>query len=102
MVCRGGFAAFIRLEDDVAFGDRPIMAAAALFRSIRRRAGSGAADVALAEAAVALDYGYCADHNAPDGTGRLLTQSTAETAFAFPPMTLISKLHGPWESYRRW
>jgi len=73
--CRGWSAgevlpAFIRLEDDVAFGDKPYHGRGGPIPIYRApRAQWGAVDVALAEAAVALEYGYCADHNAPDGTG---------------------------------
>ncbi len=73
--CRGWSAtevlpAFIRLEDDVAFGDKPYHGRGGPIPIYRAPLGQwGSVDIALAEAAVALDYGYCADHNAPIGTG---------------------------------
>lgn len=73
--CRGWSAAevhpaFIRLEDDDSFGDEPYHGRGGpipIYRAPRHQWGP--VDLALAEAAVALDYGYCEDHNAPTGTG---------------------------------
>jgi choline dehydrogenase-like flavoprotein len=62
--------AFIRLEDDDAFGDRPYHGRGGpipIYRASRDQ--WGAVDRALAEAAVGLGYGWCDDHNAPIGTG---------------------------------
>jgi len=62
--------AFIKLEDDEAFGDRPYHGRGGpipIFRAPREE--WGAVDRALAEAAVACGYGWCDDHNAPEGTG---------------------------------
>lgn len=62
--------AFIRLEDDEAFGDRPYHGRSGpipIYRNPRDK--WGAVDLALAEASVALGYGHCDDHNAPTGTG---------------------------------
>ena len=62
--------AFIRLEDDEEFGDEPYHGRGGpipIYRAPRQR--WGAVDLALAEAAVALNYGNCEDHNAPTGTG---------------------------------
>jgi 5-(hydroxymethyl)furfural/furfural oxidase len=73
--CRGWSAAdvlpaFIKIEDDEAFGDRPYHGRGGpipIYRAPRDK--WGAVDLALAEASVALGYGYCDDHNAPTGTG---------------------------------
>jgi 5-(hydroxymethyl)furfural/furfural oxidase len=73
--CRGWsgaevLPAFIRLEDDVAFGDRAYHGRGGpipIYRAPRQK--WGAVDLALAEAGVALGYGYCDDHNAPTGSG---------------------------------
>lgn len=62
--------AFIKLEDDDAFGDRPYHGRGGpipIYRAPREQWGS--VDRALAEAAVGLGYGWCDDHNAPVGTG---------------------------------
>jgi 5-(hydroxymethyl)furfural/furfural oxidase len=62
--------AFIKLEDDPAFGDRPYHGRGGpipIYRTPREQ--WGAVDRALAEAAVASGYGWCDDHNAPTGTG---------------------------------
>ncbi len=62
--------AFIKLEDDEAFGNRPYHGRGGpvpIYRAPREE--WGAVDRALAEAAVAHGYGWCDDHNAPDGTG---------------------------------
>jgi 5-(hydroxymethyl)furfural/furfural oxidase len=62
--------AFIKLEDDEAFGDRPYHGRGGPIPIYRApRAEWGAVDRALAEAAVGCGYGWCDDHNAPIGTG---------------------------------
>src|SRR5712671_4921283 len=61
--------AFIRLEDDEEFGDEPYHGRGGpipIYRAPRQR--WGVVDLALGEAAVALNYGNCEDHNAPTGT----------------------------------
>jgi 5-(hydroxymethyl)furfural/furfural oxidase len=73
--CRGWSAtevlpAFIKLEDDEAFGDRPYHGCGGpipIYRAPREK--WGAVDLALDEASCGLGYGRCADHNAPSGTG---------------------------------
>src|SRR5271163_53527 len=73
--CRGWsgadvLPAFLKLEDDEAFGDQPYHGRGGpipIYRAPRDR--WGAVDLALADASVALGYGYCDDHNAPTGTG---------------------------------
>jgi 5-(hydroxymethyl)furfural/furfural oxidase len=62
--------AFIKLEDDDAFGDQPYHGRGGpipIYRAPRDK--WGAVDLAVAEAAGALGYGYCDDHNGPTGTG---------------------------------
>jgi 5-(hydroxymethyl)furfural/furfural oxidase len=61
---------FIKLEDDEAFGDRPYHGRDGpipIYRAPRAR--WGAVDNAMAEAALALGYGWADDHNAPGATG---------------------------------
>ncbi len=73
--CRGWSAAevlpaFIKLEDDEAFGARPYHGRGGpipIYRAPEENWGS--VDRALAEASIAQGYGYCDDHNAPTGTG---------------------------------
>ena len=63
-------SAFIKLEDDDAFGNRPYHGRGGpvpIYRAPREEWGS--VDRAVAEAAVASGYGWCDDHNAPIGTG---------------------------------
>jgi choline dehydrogenase len=73
--CRGWSApevlpAFIKLEDDEAFGDRPYHGRGGPIPIYRApRTEWGAVDRALAEAADAHGYGWNDDHNAPDATG---------------------------------
>jgi 5-(hydroxymethyl)furfural/furfural oxidase len=59
-----------RMERDVDFGDRPYHGDAGPL-PIRRlgREQWGPVDIALADSAVDLGYGWCEDHNAPEGTG---------------------------------
>lgn len=62
--------AFIKLEDDSAFGDQPYHGRGGpipIYRAPREE--WGAVDLALDEASSELGYGHCADHNAPSGTG---------------------------------
>jgi 5-(hydroxymethyl)furfural/furfural oxidase len=62
--------AFIRLEDDLAFGDRPYHGRGGpipIYRAPREQ--WGAVDKALCDAALALGYGLADDHNAPGSTG---------------------------------
>jgi 5-(hydroxymethyl)furfural/furfural oxidase len=62
--------AFIKLEDDEAFGDRPYHGRSGPIPIYRApREGWGAVDRALAEAAAGHGYGWCDDHNAPIGSG---------------------------------
>lgn len=61
---------FIRLEDDLDFGDMPYHGTGGpipVYRAPLER--WGAVDLAMREAGLAQGYGWCADHNAPDGTG---------------------------------
>jgi len=61
---------FVRLEDDQDFGDRPyhgLNGPIPIYRAPLEK--WGAVDHALREAALALGYGWCDDHNAPDTTG---------------------------------
>jgi choline dehydrogenase len=62
--------AFIRLEDDQDYGDAPYHGRGGPIPIMRpRRETWGAVDRAVCEAALALDYGWADDHNAPDSTG---------------------------------
>jgi 5-(hydroxymethyl)furfural/furfural oxidase len=61
---------FIRLEDDLDFGDAPYHGRGGPIPVVRpRRETWGAVDRARCEAALALGYGWADDHNAPDSTG---------------------------------
>jgi choline dehydrogenase-like flavoprotein len=62
--------AYIRLEDDLTFGDLPYHGRGGpipIYRAPRER--WGAVDQALAEAALELGYGWSDDHNAPGSSG---------------------------------
>jgi choline dehydrogenase len=62
--------AFIRLEDDLDFGDAPYHGRGGpipIYRAPLDR--WGAVDLALRDAALDLGYGWADDHNAPFGTG---------------------------------
>ncbi len=62
--------AFIRLEDDLNFGDLPYHGRGGpipVYRAPQEH--WGAVDRALCEAALDLGYGWHEDHNAPDSTG---------------------------------
>jgi choline dehydrogenase len=62
--------AFIKLEDDPAFGTDPYHRRGGPIPIYREpREHWGAVDRALAEAAGGLGFGWCPDHNAPTGTG---------------------------------
>ena len=59
-----------RMESDANFGDRPYHGADGPMPVLRlERDQWGPADNALAEAAAGLGYGWCDDHNGPEGTG---------------------------------
>lgn len=59
-----------RLEDDLDFGDQPYHGKGGPIPVYRAPLEEwGAVDLALREAGLALGYGWCADHNAPEGTG---------------------------------
>jgi choline dehydrogenase len=61
---------FIRLETDLDFADAPYHGKAGPIPIARpARTDMGPVDVALADAAVQLGYGWCDDHNAPGATG---------------------------------
>jgi 5-(hydroxymethyl)furfural/furfural oxidase len=61
---------FIKLEDDLDFGDRPYHGRGGpipVWRAPQEQWGG--VDRALRDVCVDLDYGWCDDHNAPEGTG---------------------------------
>jgi choline dehydrogenase len=61
---------FIRLEDDLDFGDRPYHGRGGpipVWRAPQEQWGG--TDRALRDACLDLGYGWCDDHNAPGGTG---------------------------------
>lgn len=61
---------FIRLEDDLEYGDAPYHGRGGPIPVYRAPQNTwGAVDLALRDAALGLGYGWCADHNAPAGTG---------------------------------
>lgn len=61
---------FNRLETDVNFGDRPYHGNSGPIPVYRAPVADwGNVDRALKDASIALGYGWCEDHNAPDGTG---------------------------------
>ncbi|MFZ0769172.1 MAG: GMC family oxidoreductase N-terminal domain-containing protein, partial [Acidimicrobiales bacterium] len=61
---------FIRLESDLDFPDAPYHGSRGPVPIERpTRAVMGPVDIGLADAAVALGYGWSEDHNAPDSTG---------------------------------
>lgn len=62
--------AFNRLEDDLAFGDKPYHGQGGpipIYRAPLEKWGP--VDLALREAALDLGYGWDPDHNAPEGSG---------------------------------
>lgn len=61
---------FNRLETDVNFGDRPYHGDKGPIPVYRAPVDDwGHVDRALKDASIALGYGWCEDHNAPEGTG---------------------------------
>ncbi|MBN8940096.1 MAG: GMC family oxidoreductase N-terminal domain-containing protein [Rhizobiales bacterium] len=61
---------FNRLETDVNFGDAPYHGNSGPIPVYRAPVADwGTVDVALKQAAESLGYGWCEDHNAPEGTG---------------------------------
>ena len=62
--------AFMRLEDEHDFADAPYHAAGGPVPIYREPdTGWGGVDLAFRDAALATDYTWCDDHNAPDSTG---------------------------------
>src|SRR5271166_2033938 len=61
---------FIKLENDLDFGDAPYHGSGGPIPVMRTPQEEwGGVDKALRDACLALGYGWCADHNAPTGTG---------------------------------
>ncbi len=61
---------FIKLEDDLDFGDRPYHGRGGPIPVWRApQENWGGVDKALRDAGLELGYGWCEDHNAPSGTG---------------------------------
>ncbi|MBV8413381.1 MAG: GMC family oxidoreductase N-terminal domain-containing protein [Alphaproteobacteria bacterium] len=61
---------FCKLESDVDFGDAPYHGKDGPIPVYRAPVEAwGSVDRALMKAAVGLGYGWCADHNAPEGSG---------------------------------
>ncbi len=61
---------FRKLEDDVDFGDRPYHGKGGPIPVYRAPIEKwGHVDRALKDAAIGLGYGWCEDHNAPEGSG---------------------------------
>ncbi|HTR87596.1 MAG TPA: GMC family oxidoreductase N-terminal domain-containing protein [Reyranella sp.] len=61
---------FRKLEDDVDFGDAPYHGKGGPIPVYRAPVEAwGHVDRALKDAAIGLGYGWCPDHNAPEGTG---------------------------------
>ncbi|QCI66436.1 GMC family oxidoreductase [Phreatobacter stygius] len=61
---------FNKLETDVNFGDAPYHGSSGPIPVYRAPVADwGTVDVALKQAAEGLGYGWCEDHNAPEGTG---------------------------------
>jgi 5-(hydroxymethyl)furfural/furfural oxidase len=61
---------FRKLETDVNFGDRPYHGDSGPIPVYRAPVEAwGFADRAMKDAAIGLGYGWCEDHNAPEGTG---------------------------------
>lgn len=61
---------FNRLETDVNFGDRPYHGGSGPIPVYRAPVADwGNVDRALKDSSIALGYGWCEDHNAPEGTG---------------------------------
>jgi choline dehydrogenase-like flavoprotein len=71
-----------RLENDANFGEEPYHGADGPMPVLRlERDQWGPADNALAEAATRLGYGWCDDHNGPEGTGVSPYGITARVGF---------------------
>ena len=61
---------FIKLEDDLDFGGEPYHGRGGPIPVMRTPQEEwGGIDKALRDACLGLSYGWCADHNAPEGTG---------------------------------
>src|ERR1700722_3474286 len=61
---------FIKLEDDLDFGDEPYHGRGGPIPVMRTPPEDwGGVDKGLRDACLGLGYGWCADHNAPAGTG---------------------------------
>ncbi len=61
---------FIKLEDDLDFGSAPYHGRGGPIPVMRTPQEEwGGVDKALRDACFGLGYGWCADHNAPEGTG---------------------------------
>lgn len=61
---------FNKLETDVNFGDAPYHGSTGPIPVYRAPVADwGSVDVALKDASIGLGYGWCEDHNAPEGTG---------------------------------
>ena len=61
---------FIKLEDDLDFGSEPYHGRGGPIPVMRTPQEEwGGIDKALRDACLGLGYGWCADHNAPEGTG---------------------------------
>jgi 5-(hydroxymethyl)furfural/furfural oxidase len=61
---------FIKLEDDLDFGGAPYHGRSGPIPVMRTpQEDWGGVDQALRDACLGLGYGWCADHNAPEGTG---------------------------------
>lgn len=61
---------FIKLEDDLDFGSAPYHGRSGPIPVMRTPPDEwGGVDKALRDACLGLGYGWCDDHNAPDGTG---------------------------------
>ena len=61
---------FNKLETDVNFGDKPYHGNSGPIPVYRAPVEAwGFADRAMKDAAIGLGYGWCEDHNAPEGTG---------------------------------
>ena len=61
---------FRKLETDVNFGDKPYHGDSGPIPVYRAPVEAwGHVDRAMMKAAIGLGYGWCEDHNAPEGTG---------------------------------
>ena len=82
---------FIKLEDDLDFGNEPYHGRGGPIPVMRTPQEEwGGVDKALRDACLALGYGWCADHNAPTGTGvSPYAMNRRHGARARPPTTPI-------------